>query len=89
MWCAVSNRSFAGAPVVLRRVKPGKYFGCVVAEVITPGGAKLAEALLNAGLARPWMRGSEGDGAGSKPKKPSQPKEGGGEVKNILHEKQI
>jgi endonuclease YncB( thermonuclease family) len=56
--------SFVGAPVVLRHVKRGKYFGRVVAEVIVPGGANLEEAMLNAGLARRYPVAAEDEETG-------------------------
>lgn len=47
----------SGGRVVLRDIQYGKYAGRVVARVETPAGADFAEALLRAGLGRPYDGG--------------------------------
>ncbi len=46
-----------GDSVVLTRIAGDKYFGRVVADVATAGGADLATALLRAGFGRPYEGG--------------------------------
>ncbi len=47
----------AGGEVVLKDIQFGKYAGRVVARVETPAGRDLGQALLAAGLARPYRGG--------------------------------
>ena len=53
---ALVRRIVGDGPVLLAAIQPGKYGGRVVARV-TAGGADLAQALLAAGLARPYGGG--------------------------------
>ncbi len=51
-----------GVPLLtLRDIRPGKYQGRMVAEVINAAGDNVAEMLLTAGLAKKW------DGSGARP----------------------
>ena len=60
---AAAARDFLGArladrPVLLRDVQFGKYAGRVVARVVTDKGEDVADALIEAGLARPYGGGT-------------------------------
>lgn len=50
----------AAGPVVLTNVEGDKYFGRVLADVLTPEGVDIAAALLRAGHARAYQGGSRG-----------------------------
>ncbi len=54
-------RESVGGHVHLRNVGLGKYAGRVIADVFTEDGRRLADVLLEAGLARPYD-GSEREG---------------------------
>ena len=51
------ERKLAGARVTLRDIRFGKYAGRVLARVITAEGEDLGQALIAAGLARPYRGG--------------------------------
>lgn len=53
----VNRLAPVGTLVTLHRISSGKYANRVVAEVITPDGQSLAQALLDAQLARPYDGG--------------------------------
>lgn len=51
------SAELAGGPVRLWNVRPDKYWGRVVAAVMDPAGRDPGEALVEAGLARPYDGG--------------------------------
>jgi endonuclease YncB( thermonuclease family) len=51
----------AGGAVVLRNIAGDKYFGRVLADVVTGDGKDVAEQMLASGLARPYDGGKRGD----------------------------
>jgi endonuclease YncB( thermonuclease family) len=54
---AALERLVGGQPVVLSEIEGDKYFGRVLSNVVTTGGADVAAALIAAGLARPYDGG--------------------------------
>lgn len=50
-------RLVGGGPVVLTNIEGDKYFGRVLADVVTPAGADLGRALIQGGFARPYTGG--------------------------------
>ena len=49
--------TIGGGEVIMRDIRYGKYAGRVVARVLTPEGADSTDALLEAGLGRPYRGG--------------------------------
>ena len=57
---AALGRLLAGGSVVLTEIEGDKFFGRVVADVVTPAGQDVAGALLAGGHARPYSGGRRG-----------------------------
>ena len=57
---AALSRLIAGGAVVLTEIEGDKYFGRVVADVVTPAGQDVGAALLASGHARRYSGGSRG-----------------------------
>lgn len=57
---ATLSRMIAGGHVILRQVEGDKYFGRVLADVITAKGEDVGLALLASGHARPYVGGARG-----------------------------
>jgi endonuclease YncB( thermonuclease family) len=57
---AALSRLVAGGHVVLKEIEGDKYFGRVIADVATPEGEDIGQALIAGGYARPYDGGARG-----------------------------